>query len=93
MAKVRAEFQEKISERLKALDEKLADLRTRAQNLSGDERVEFDETVTDFSARRAELDENVSELRSSASERWEEFKSDVSRALDELERDIEDMLD
>ncbi len=85
----RDEYQRKMEQELKELGEKIATLKDRAQNATGESLRAIQEKMGVLRERQAAAEKRLGELRSSTYQAWSEMKDGVEKAVAELKKAYE----
>jgi uncharacterized protein YicC (UPF0701 family) len=87
-----ADFQKSTSEALSSVDQKLADLKTKAASATESTKVELDEALAKLDAKRQEVGNRLSELKNEAPDKIQVAMDKVKSELADLKKSTEDAL-
>lgn len=86
--KIRDEFVSKAQQELNELNAKLAELKTKAQTLTGEAKVKIDQQIQNLEQEQKTAAQKLGELKSATSEKWNELKAGASEAVDRFKQAV-----
>jgi ABC-type transporter Mla subunit MlaD len=90
---VRENRQDNIDEyeaRLERTEERLENLRSRADTVRGDVRVRYNQTLQSLDEQERNAEQMLNDLKQSSAETWDDLQTGFNNTIDELEREIEE---
>jgi hypothetical protein len=87
-----ADFQKSASETLSSVDQKLADLKTKAASATESTKVELDEALAKLDAQRKEIGDRLIELKNEAPEKVQAAVDKMKSEIADLKRSTEDAI-
>lgn len=85
----RDEFVGKAQKEMAELNNKLAELKHKAAKLSGKAKARMDRQISEMEPDLKAAEQKLADLKSAASEKWDELKSGVSTALRRVKHTIQ----
>ena len=86
--KMRNEFVSKAQQEMDELNAKLAELKTKAQTLTGEAKVKLDQQIQKLEQEQKEAAQKLGELRAATAEKWNELKAGVSESVDRFKQAV-----
>jgi hypothetical protein len=83
-------FLKSLSDQLIEWDAQIADLKKKAQSEQGDLKVTYDEKIKELTAKKAEVDRKIEELKKTGEEAWITMKDGVEKAAGDLKKTFSD---
>lgn len=83
------EFRAEMRDSLDALNARIGELESRAEELSGDAKAELDAQLEEIRAQRDAFAERLEKLGDSTERAWEDVKAGTSEAWESLSRSVE----
>ena len=90
-AETKAEFTNQLKEQLDSLEEDIAALQARAQELSGEAKDTFQAQLDKLQDERAAVQSKLDELQQSSQDAWEEMKEEADQAWRNLKQQYQDL--
>jgi hypothetical protein len=89
----RRAFVDSARHRMAQLDAKIAELRAREATESEQAKGRLEEAIDDLKDERADVEERLHRAEAQSETGWNEFEKDASRAIDDLERSYNELLE
>jgi hypothetical protein len=83
------EYQRRLEALTRELDERIDDLRDRAEAVGAEARKEYAQEIEELRQRREAVRQRLARVKSASAEAWEDIKSGVSAALEDLQKAYE----
>jgi len=80
------EFQKETEAKLKEFNRKVEELKSKAVELKGDAKKEFDELLEKLKKKQEAANKKLEKLKSASDKTWEDLKSKTDSAMKELEK-------
>jgi hypothetical protein len=75
------------------LDKSIADLKRKAEEASGDARIELDKLVQEVGKERKALQQEFTELKAASAEKWQAASQTIDQKLSDLKKSIDSALE
>jgi predicted nucleic acid-binding Zn-ribbon protein len=85
----RSSYEGKMEARLGALGAEIDKLKTKAENIGGEARQQYDEEITTLQKQKGDLEHRLHDLRQSGEEAWQDLTSGVDVAWRNLSESVE----
>lgn len=85
---MRDEFVAKAQQEMDELNAKLAELKTKAQTLTGEAKVKIDQQIQNLEQEQKTAAQKLGELKSATGEKWNELKAGVSESVDRFKQSV-----
>lgn len=85
----RNEFVGKAQKEMDELNNKMAELKNKAQTLTGAAKDKLDQQIQSLERERKAAEQKLAELQSATGEKWNELKAGVSDAVEHLKQSIQ----
>lgn len=82
-----------MHEQLEALDQEIAELRERGDELSEDARQEWEQQMANVKEQREVVEQRLDELQEASAETWEDTKQGARDAWDNLQQAYDDAVE
>ncbi len=80
------EYQKKAEATLKELNRKVEELKSKAVELQGDAKKEFDQQLKNLKKKQQTANRRLDKLKSASDKTWQDLKSKTDSAMKELEK-------
>lgn len=84
-------FGKSVGEKTRVLKDRIAGLWTKAEGLTGDEKAYAKKELAELEKKHERLEKQLKELEGADADRFESLKQDLSRALEEVDKKIEEL--
>lgn len=85
----RDEFVGKAQKEMAELNEKMAELRKKANKLGGEAKARLERQIQNLEPELKAAEQKLADLKSATGEKWEELKAGVSGAIDRLKQSMQ----
>ena len=85
---MRNEFVAKAQQEMDELNAKLAELKTKAQTLTGEAKVRIDQQLKSLEQEQKTAAQKLGDLRAATGEKWNELKAGVSESVDRFKKSV-----
>ena len=85
---MRNEFVAKAQQEMDELNAKLAELKTKAQKLTGEAKVKINQQIQNLEQEQKTAAQKLGELKSATGEKWNELKAGASEAVDRFKKSV-----
>jgi TolA-binding protein len=86
------EYQNQIEARLKGFDQKLEELKVRAEKMEKDAKAEVGQQMNEIRKKRDVAAKKLEELRSASGKAWSDLKAGLDAALEDVEKAYQEAL-
>jgi TPP-dependent trihydroxycyclohexane-1,2-dione (THcHDO) dehydratase len=87
----REEFQRQMESQLSEFDQRIAEGRNQAEELTGDARANMEQTIDGLEKQRADLAAKLEEMKAVGDDEWEASKTEVEQASEDLQQALSDL--
>lgn len=85
-AQAKEDFEKKLATQISDLDMKIAELREKGRDLSGDAKAEWDKNVAGLEADRKVLSEKLVDVQKAVGDAWKDVQEGSQSAWDDMKR-------
>jgi predicted nucleic acid-binding Zn-ribbon protein len=83
-----ADFRAAMAEEMEDVDERMAKLKERAAELSGEAREEMDRHIANLEVKRQAFQEQMGRISDNSGEAWEEVKAGIRKAYEDMSESL-----
>jgi DNA repair exonuclease SbcCD ATPase subunit len=87
----REEFQQQMESQLDGFDQRITEARNRAEELTGDARVNMEQAIDGLEEQRADLAARLEEMKAASDEEWAAFRTELEQASEDLQQAFNDL--
>jgi prefoldin subunit 5 len=82
----------KLSGRLDDLDNKLDELKAKADSSAGNAKAEYEKTIGELRGERKKVEEHIEKLKAASGEGWKELRKGARKALDSMSKSVDNAI-
>lgn len=84
--KKKDQFLEQAEVTLKSYEERIDELKARAEEASGEAKKKIETAMQEWDAKKQTLIEKIEEMKAASAERWQKLEEQVDAAMEELKQ-------
>jgi len=79
------EYQKRVETKIKEYDQKINELKKKAEVLKEEKKAEFDKKIEELQKKRTSASKKLQNLKSASGKAWEDLKNGMDASMNELE--------
>ncbi len=88
----KSDFEKKMDAQMAAFNEKMDDLKTKAEQASADARAAYETRMKEYREKQKAIQEKLDELKRQGDESWETLRAGIESAADDLDRSLREAM-